>query len=140
MIHLYVQAGLVTKKPVVAFILKSPKYTWLKTKLLKHKLTKKQTECLGALMALKHIAPKFRKNAMILVLTSPYLLKMLEQDKDRCYVHERSSVQAMNVLRDALLSYPSLMIQTMEDDKYKEELMHVYTECGLDNIELDEKD
>jgi ribonuclease HI len=139
MIDIYIKSGLVSDKPVIAFILKSRKYRWLKTCLVKQKLTKKQIESMGVIYALKHIKPKYYKKKIKLYLDSQYLMTMLAMN-GRQYKVNNSSVLITKDLRDFMMRFNNLKIDKMNECEDVEELIHVYKECGLDDIELNEKE
>ena len=65
---------------------------------------------------------------------------MLKRKSDGGYIRGQSSVKTMKHLRRILLEIPNIEIKKMEPCDDVEELLHVYKECGLDDIELDEKD
>lgn len=140
MIELYVKSGLIRKKPVIAFILKAPKHRWLKTKVLEDNLTKKQLESMGCLIALSHIKRKHYKDNATIYTDSTYLLDILDMDADGNFIRQNTSVDITKHLRYLIKDMGRIQIMQMPDDEDCEELHHVYQECGLDHIELEEKD
>lgn len=139
MIELYVKSGIMRKKPVVAFVLRSSKHQWLKTLQLKGNWTQKQIESFGCLLAIKHIKPKWLKD-VILYTDSEYLLDILAVDEENRFIRENTSVDMSKHLRSLIIDTGCISIHEMPCDAYYEELDHVFQECAFDDIELNEKD
>lgn len=117
----------------------SGKHRWLMTKRLDNiKLSKKEIEALGCIVALSHIKPKFIRRQIELFTDSSYIYSMLDSNK-KGFKRPHTSVPLMEILRGMVLRYSDFQIKRMNDkDDNKEELLHVYQECGLDKLELTE--
>ena len=140
MINIYIKSGLIRKQPIVAFILQHDKYRWLKTNIIHYKLTLKEIESLSILIALKHIQDKYICKPINIYVDSEYLLSMLKRDNNNEYIQLNSSVNISKHLREIILDL-NVNIYSIDhtSDNYQE-LNHVYQECGLDHIELNEKE
>lgn len=138
MIKIYIKAGIVSDKSVLAVVLKSQKHRWLKTSILPN-MTKKQIESFSIICALSHMGKKHRKKKITIYMDSDYITSMIHKDKCGNYT-KNTSVYMTKLMRDIMDEYGSLSISPTPNNDDMEELVHVYKECGLDGIELDEKD
>ena len=151
MLAVYVKSGVVERKDgrkkvkrnVVAIILQATRYRRLKTLHLPE-MTKPQLAAVALTFALNHIKPKFRKKRIKIFTDSAFLHQVTKQDRKGNYV-VGSRLEPVLVLRDTLDRFPDTKLYLPAKDKKKkwkdenwEELMHVYQECGLDDIILDE--
>ena len=138
MIEIYAKSGILKKTPVVSIILSSSKYRWVKSFQWKEEVTKPFIEAIGLYYALKHIKSKFMKKDITVYVDSPYLMNALEKKDDK-YVNN-TKLEAMERLRNKIDSFHNITISEMPDNESAEELDHIYLECALDGIEIDEKD
>ena len=138
MIEIYLQSGFVTKKPIVALILQSSRYRWLKAEQINQHVTNKQLDSLAAIYALNHVRNKHRKKKVILYTNSEYLHQFLVKEGKE-YKTALTSVKATANLRDIIDTFLDIKVAKLIQNDNTEELIHVYKECGLDDIILNEK-
>lgn len=137
--EVFIKSGIVEKNPVISMIMKYQKHRWLKTHLIKEDMTKSKIEAVGLLYALRHIKPKYHKKKIKVYTDSHYLKEALQKKKGK--YKNKTSVAVMESLRDYVDGFPNITLHNFPDGcEDCEELMHVYLECGLDGIELDEKE
>jgi ribonuclease HI len=141
MIEVYCKSGILdNKQRTISFIIKSSKYKWLRAMNVNNggNLTQNQLESIGLLFALNHIKSKYRKKKVVVYTDSYYLTNALAK-KNGEFIN-KTNVYATDGLRSFMGSFNNLKIKEFPEDEHRDELIHVYTECGLDNIELNEKD
>jgi len=145
LINIYVKAGTLKGSSTVSIILKSQKYRWTKTFLINQNLpnnsfTKSVTlDALGMLFALKHIKNRYRKKKVVVYSDSGHIKSALKV-KDDEYIN-KTKIQVIENLRDTIGTFSNLSVQDFSEKcEYKEELEHMFIECALDKIEIDEKD
>jgi len=153
MIAVYVKAGVFERKDgrkkvkrhAVAIILQATRYRRLKT-LHFPEMTKPQLDAVALTFALNHIKQKFRKKRIKIFSDSAFIHQTTKQDRQGNYV-TGSGLEPVLVLRDTLDRFTDAKIVMPTKDKKKkwkdenwEELLHVYQECGLDDIILDEEE
>ena len=133
-IEVYTKSGIINDQPVSAFILKSHRHKWLKTQKFDTHVTKKQADSLGLIWALKHIKTKHKKKKIIIYTDSEYMTEFLSD------LNKSSSVNSTKSLRDCLSEFVEWEVKPFPLNELSEELNHIYQECGLDGIELEEKE
>jgi O-succinylbenzoate synthase len=145
MISVYAKSGVLEETPVVSFILESQKHTWTKAHQVKYELPsnsfsrKVAMDAMGILYALKHIKRKYKKKKVTVYCDSAHVLTAL-QKKDGEYIN-KTSIDLVEKLRDHMDSFNNIESKPFIDECPKlEDLEHIFVECALDGIEIDEKD
>lgn len=149
MISIYVRAGTLKGNSVISVILKSQKYKWTKAfrinqNLPENSFTKSITlDALGVLYALKHVKDRYRKKKVIVYNDSIHITSALKTEgegEDEKYIN-KTKIQTINNLRDSVGTFNNLLFKNFTKKcEYKDELEHIFIECALDKIEIDEKD
>ena len=145
MIRIFVKAGTIQGHAALVFILDSQKHRWTKA----HKITQDLPqntftksillESVGIMFALKHIKNKNKKKKIIIYIDSKFILSALEHKDDKFTT--KTSNLAVKRLRDVVGCFNDLQFENFIDDyaEFKQDLEHIFIECALDNIEIDEK-
>lgn len=146
MINIYVKSGTLKGNSVVSLILKSQKYKWTKAfrideNLPDNSFTKSITlDALGVLYALKHVRDRYKKKKIIVYNDSSHISTALKTTEDGEYIN-KTKINAVDYLRDFVGTFNNLSFENFSEKcEYKEELDHIFIECALDQIEIDEKD
>jgi ribonuclease HI len=145
MIDIYVKSGVIFNdthkkhKNVMAFIWISSRFKWLKALQVNYDISRFQLEASGLTHALHHIKDKFRKKPIRIHTDSCFIHQTLERSKNG--FKRRSKLEAVEILRFTFSRFPHIkVIRPHNNDPHWQELVHVYQECGLDDIILDEKE
>ena len=145
MINIYTKAGTLKGNSIISIILKSQKYRWVKAfrinqDLPKNSFTKSVTlDALGILYALKHIKDRYKKKKVILYSDSTHISSALNT-KHGEYVN-KTKIHAIECLRDVIGTFSNITVKNFSNKcEHKDELEHIFVECALDRIEIDEKD
>ena len=127
-------------------ILKSQKYQWTKAFRIERNLpdnsfTKSVTlDALSVLYALKHIKDRYRKKKVVIYSDSTHITSALKTNEEGKYTN-KTKIHAIECLRDVAGTFSGMSVSEFQDKcNYKEELEHIFIECALDKIEIDEKD
>lgn len=148
MIDVYVKAGHIytgnrgnkTKKNIVAMIITSSKFRWTKTFQIDEDLTRFQLECFGVIIALNHIRHKFRKKEIRVLTDSHFIQQMTSCNKYNEYT-KNSKLEMVDDMRLVINRFTNIRFKKpLKKDENWEELEHIYTECGHDDIILNEKE
>jgi len=146
LINIFLKTGSLKGNSVVSLILKSQKYKWTKTFRIEKNLpdnsfTKSITlDALGLLYALKHVKDRYRKKKVIVYGSSSHISTALKTTEDGEYVNN-TKIQVVDNLRDSVGTFNNLNFSDFSDNcEFQEELEHLFIECALDKIEIDEKD
>lgn len=131
--------------PAISIILKSQKHKWTKAFLINKDLptnsfTKSITlDALSLLYALKHIKDRYRKKKVSVYSDSAHIMAALKSMRGK-YIN-KTKIHTIECLRDAIGTFSNISINKFPKKcSYKEELEHIFIECALDKIEIDEKD
>jgi hypothetical protein len=145
LINIYIKAGTIKGNSVISLILKSQKYKWTKTfrieeNLPKNSFTKSITlDALCMLYALRHVKDRYRKKKVLVYSDSSHLIGALKK-KNGEYTN-KTKIGMIDNLRNYIGTFSNLHIKNFTKEcEYKEELEHIFVECALDQIEIDEKD
>lgn len=145
MINLYLKSGTLKGHSVITLILKSQKHKWtkafkIKSDLPENSYTKSITlDAIGTLYGLRHIKEKYKKKKVTIYTDSSHVHLALKTKGDK-YIN-KTRIKSINNLRDFIGTFGNISIKKFFDKcEYKNELEHIFIECALDNIEIDEKD
>lgn len=146
MINIYIKAGTLKHNSVITIILKSQKYKWTKAfrvekDLPDNSFTKSiALDALGTTYALKHIKDRYRKKKVVVYNDSSHILTALKTDKEGIYTN-KTKITVIDNLRDVVGTFNNLVFEKFSDKcECQKELEHLFVECALDKIEIDEKD
>ena len=148
MINIYTKSGTLKGVSVISIILKSQKYKWTKAFRVDHKLPDNSftksiiLDALSVLYALKHVRDRYRKKKVVVHNDSNRIaLALKTNDDEEGEYTNKTSIQIIEYLRDMSGTFSNLSLDEFSEKcEHKKELEHIFIECALDNIELDEKD
>jgi ribonuclease HI len=145
MISIYMKCGTLEKSPAICFILKSQKYKWTKANKIKIKLPENSftksiaVDALGLIYALKHVKNKYKRKKVSIYTDSNHIHTSLERKNDKFI--NNTKIEIVNRLRDVTCAFSDIDVRNFDENcEFKEELEHIFIECALDEIELNEKD
>ena len=140
------KTGTLKGNSVVSLILTSQKYKWTKAfrvdkNLPDNSFTKSIVlDAVGLLYATKHIKDRYRKKKVIVHSDSSHISNALKTEENGEYVN-KTKIEAVDNLRDSIGTFNDISLKVFKEDcEYKEELEHIFIECALDQIEIDEKE
>jgi hypothetical protein len=145
MITIFTKSGTLKGNSAVAIILKSQKHKWTKSVKVASMLPDNSfsksivLDAIAILHSLKHIKSKYKKKKVIVYNDSIHIMSALKKEEDK-FVN-KTKLNAIEALRDTVGTFNNLEIkQFPKKCEYVEELNHLFIECALDKIEIDEKD
>ena len=144
MIEIYVKSGTIKGKSAISFILKSQKHKWIKAfcvnkNLPENSFTKSiALDSVAVICSLRHIKNKYKKKKVTVYSDSSHVLSALKTKGDE-YVN-KTKISAIENLRDLTSTFHNISIKKLPDKcEHRDELEHIFIECALDDIELNEK-
>ena len=146
MISIYLKCGVLKKSPVICFILKSQKYQWtkanqIKTELPDNSFTRSITiDMMGLMYALKHVKNKYKRKKVSIYTDSSHIHSSLKRNENNEFIN-KTKIEIVDRLRNIMCAFSDVEIKNFNEQcKFKEELEHIFVECALDEIEIDEKE
>jgi len=146
LINVYVKTGTLKGNSVISLILTSQKYKWTKAFKVKKDLPQNSftksvvLDALGLLYAIKHIKDRYRKKKVVVYDDSSHIINALKQTEEGIFIN-KTKIEIVDNLRDSVGTFNDLSLKKFNEEcEYKEELEHIFIECALDHIEIDEKD
>lgn len=140
MISIYLKSGVIKKQSAICMILKSQKFKWTKAYKIDDKFLPDNSysksiviDSIAALYSLKHIKDKHRKKNIIIYTDSKNIHGFIKL--------KNSKIEAVDRVVDFKNSFNNVVIKKLNKKcEFKDELEHLFIECALDDIEVDEKE
>lgn len=145
LIDIYVKTGTLKGNSVISLILKSQKFKWTKA----HKVNKNLPDnsftksifldAMGVVYAAKHIKNKYKKKKVVLYNDSSHILNALKT-KNGEFINN-TKFEIIRDVRNIIGTFNNIKVKKFNKKcEFKEELDHIFIECALDDIEIDEKE
>jgi len=145
LIDIYIKTGTLKGNSVVTLILKSQKYKWTKAFKINKQLPDNaytKSICLdtiGTIYAIKHLKNKYRKKKITIYNESSHISNALKMEDGE--FKNNTKFEIINNMRDLIGTFSDVEIKEFDEKcEFKEELEHIFIECALDDIEIDEKE
>lgn len=147
MINVYIKTGTTKGQSAIAIILESQKHKWTKSFKIDRNLPSDAfsryivLESIGALYALKHIKNKYKKKKVVLHTSSDHIISSLKKVNDKKYAN-KTKIDSINDLRDVVGGFNNIKLKKFNKStkEQEDELEHLFLECAIDNIQIDEKE